>query len=1065
MENRIIVAGGGGGADSYSSYRWGGAGGGLNGQNSGGDAPGGTQSSGGSPASNGAQEGSFGHGGDGFGSAGDGHGCGGGGGWYGGAGGQHSSAGGGGGSSYIDGVENGFTESGVNEGHGLVQITYTTTSSYVYSEEQQVARGTVAEVPIRLNADTEIDGLTFAVEVSPNGGINSISEDLSIETLIPGSDALITQTGDGMASLILSDLGSIAGEDVILANLLITIPEGTLNGDTYALSFTAVSGSTADYEDVEMIDYLNTTLTVITGPPEIDGLVDVYMLENSAVTLGFNVSDLDGTEISMELTEAPDYVTLNYNTGEGSGSIDIAPGYGVESGLIVVTATNSEPVPESVSVSFMVYINHYPVFEPTETVYLLEGDETGFEVSLTDSDGDTVTLSLQSAPDYVSYEPYDENSGYIEINSYMGAVSGDVVFDISDDGSPPAVTTSGFTVILNHNPEIYGLSDFHVPENDVLDTLITFSDFDEDPLSFEILEAPGYLSYEVYGDNDGLALSIAPGSDDVSGTFTLLVTDPGGMSVEQSVSITVYETYLAGDVRPVGNDLNADGDSEDAGEFGNDHIYASDVINTLKVSTGAEEYPDSSSSLHDAFDSSPLDSDVNGDGDVYDLGERGGDGYIDAGDVIISLLRATMVPGYENIRRVDNNYPYSSRYSDRDNNRQDPTDMLVLGDVEASSGEIVHIPVTLVRGESESVLTSLVSGFSLTHESGLELPEELEFIEQVECMKMDASTGNNILSLRMKDIGDQAPGTEILLGHIAFTVPEDAIAGDIFTLSSQRESGSTSSYESILFLEGTASTVTITASSVSGDINFDGTVNVQDIMVMINIILPPGDDNTDEALQAADLNGDGLVNILDVMIVVNIILPDDMGRVAPADKATLYFGNNSVSYNANGAVAGFQLEVAGEYEITNSALPEGWKMHYNEGIVVIFSMDGSSLENSTLFEYTGNMTIESIIVSDIEGNAIPASSVIVPSKYALESAYPNPFNPVTTLNLSLPESQEVILQVYNLQGQVIETLINGNMEAGYHTLQWNADNHASGVYFVKMVAGEFVNTQKLMLVK
>ena len=103
--------------------------------------------------------------------------------------------------------------------------------------------------------------------------------------------------------------------------------------------------------------------------------------------------------------------------------------------------------------------------------------------------------------------------------------------------------------------------------------------------------------------------------------------------------------------------------------------------------------------------------------------------------------------------------------------------------------------------------------------------------------------------------------------------------------------------------------------------------------------------------------------------------------------------------------------------------------------------------------------------TDIEGNAIPASSVIVPSKYALESAYPNPFNPVTTLNFSLPESQEVILQVYNLQGRVIETLVNSNMEAGYHTLQWNADRFGSGMYFVKMHAGNYISTQKLMLVK
>ena len=107
----------------------------------------------------------------------------------------------------------------------------------------------------------------------------------------------------------------------------------------------------------------------------------------------------------------------------------------------------------------------------------------------------------------------------------------------------------------------------------------------------------------------------------------------------------------------------------------------------------------------------------------------------------------------------------------------------------------------------------------------------------------------------------------------------------------------------------------------------------------------------------------------------------------------------------------------------------------------------------------------SLCNTDIEGNAIPASSVIVPSKYALESAYPNPFNPVTTLNFSLPESQEVILQVYNLQGRVIETLVNSNIEAGYHSVQWNGDNYSSGMYFVKMVAGEYVNTQKLMLVK
>jgi len=52
-----------------------------------------------------------------------------------------------------------------------------------------------------------------------------------------------------------------------------------------------------------------------------------------------------------------------------------------------------------------------------------------------------------------------------------------------------------------------------------------------------------------------------------------------------------------------------------------------------------------------------------------------------------------------------------------------------------------------------------------------------------------------------------------------------------------------------------------------------------------------------------------------------------------------------------------------------------------------------------------------------------------------------------------------------MQGRQVTTLIEGNMDAGYHSVVWNADSYSSGVYFVKMVAGEYVNTQKLMLIK
>ena len=80
-------------------------------------------------------------------------------------------------------------------------------------------------------------------------------------------------------------------------------------------------------------------------------------------------------------------------------------------------------------------------------------------------------------------------------------------------------------------------------------------------------------------------------------------------------------------------------------------------------------------------------------------------------------------------------------------------------------------------------------------------------------------------------------------------------------------------------------------------------------------------------------------------------------------------------------------------------------------------------------------------------------------------SYPNPFNPVTTLSFELPIGSDVTLSIYNLQGREVTTLINGNMDAGYHSAKWNANQYSSGIYFVKMITGEYVSTQKLMLVK
>jgi hypothetical protein len=92
---------------------------------------------------------------------------------------------------------------------------------------------------------------------------------------------------------------------------------------------------------------------------------------------------------------------------------------------------------------------------------------------------------------------------------------------------------------------------------------------------------------------------------------------------------------------------------------------------------------------------------------------------------------------------------------------------------------------------------------------------------------------------------------------------------------------------------------------------------------------------------------------------------------------------------------------------------------------------------------------------------------IVPETVHLYSNYPNPFNPVTTIRFDIPaETQHPIsLLVYDIGGRMVETLVNKKLEPGQHEIQWNASQHSSGVYFLRMNAVSFTKTQKMILLK
>jgi hypothetical protein len=85
--------------------------------------------------------------------------------------------------------------------------------------------------------------------------------------------------------------------------------------------------------------------------------------------------------------------------------------------------------------------------------------------------------------------------------------------------------------------------------------------------------------------------------------------------------------------------------------------------------------------------------------------------------------------------------------------------------------------------------------------------------------------------------------------------------------------------------------------------------------------------------------------------------------------------------------------------------------------------------------------------------------------YTLAQNYPNPFNPMTTIQYSLANTGNVSLKIYDILGREVATLVNGRQAAGEYTVQFNAANLASGIYFYRLQAGDFVQTKKMMLVK
>jgi len=120
-----------------------------------------------------------------------------------------------------------------------------------------------------------------------------------------------------------------------------------------------------------------------------------------------------------------------------------------------------------------------------------------------------------------------------------------------------------------------------------------------------------------------------------------------------------------------------------------------------------------------------------------------------------------------------------------------------------------------------------------------------------------------------------------------------------------------------------------------------------------------------------------------------------------------------------------------------------------------------------------NLAEESVIMDATTATLTPLLSIAdyaIPTEFGLNQNYPNPFNPTTTISFDIPEMSDVRIDIYNVLGQRVKTLVDANYQPGYHSVQWDGSNdkgqsEVSGIYIYTISANGYRETHKMLMIK
>ena len=285
-----------------------------------------------------------------------------------------------------------------------------------------------------------------------------------------------------------------------------------------------------------------------------------------------------------------------------------------------------------------------------------------------------------------------------------------------------------------------------------------------------------------------------------------------------------------------------------------------------------------------------------------------------------------------------------------------------------------------------------------------------------------------------------------------------------------------------------------------GDINLNEIANeIADAVLFTSYFiygLSVFDINPQGQIAATDVNNDGRVlTVGDLVYMIRIITGDELAfpKLSPyaqSASVSMLVNHSAVAISSNSEAdigaghfvfehSGYEI---GEPHLINGASEMTLKYHDEDGVlkVLVYSTEkdlkiASGAENIFVIPISGSGTIEltETELSDYYGNLLTVTKgeqPILPKAFALHQNYPNPFNATTRIIYELPKTSHVKIEVFNVIGQCVTTLIDLDESSGVHTVEWKAndqsgDRVASGVYLYRLTTDDFTTEKKMILLK